>query len=273
VTGPASVTAVEADFVPQTRLHCFNLHSAVLPEPSSRRISVYLPEAYETEPERRFPVFYLQDGQNLMDPATAYIPGRTWRAGEAADRTAREGLAEPVILVGVANTGVRRMAEYTPRRDRQLGGGEGDVYGRLLVEELKPFLDMTFRTLPAGESTGLGGSSLGGLISLYLGLRYPQVFTRLGVLSPSIWWNQRSILNFVSMADPKPELRIWLDIGTGEGQRHVHDTELLHRLLLRKGWQDEVDLRCTLVPDAVHNEDAWAARFGEVLSFLFPATG
>ena len=117
------------------RLEHFLFHSAILPD--DRAVCVYLPPQYGSEPDRRFPVLYLHDGQNLFDPHTAFIPGRTWRAGDTADRMNQEGKAEPMILVGVSNTGLRRMPEYTPTRDLQMGGGEGEQYGRLLIEELK----------------------------------------------------------------------------------------------------------------------------------------
>ncbi len=148
-----------------------NFHSRFLPD--DRDIEVYLPEAYLSEPTRRFPVFFLHDGQNLFDSRTSYVPDCTWRAHTTADRLTREGIIEPVILVGINNTGVRRMAEYTPSRDLRLRGGDGDLYGRLLVEELKPLIDRTFRTLPGAPHTAIGGSSLGGLISLYLAFTYP----------------------------------------------------------------------------------------------------
>ena len=250
------------------RYQTWHFHSAILPD--DRVVSIYLPPQYDTEPDRRFPVFYLHDGQNLIDPHTSYIPGRTWRADFAADQTNADGQAQPVILVGIANTGLRRMAEYTPTRDFRMGGGEGALYGRLLVEEVKPFIDRTFRTLPDAANTALGGSSLGGLISLFLGLKYPGTFGLLAVLSPSIWWDHRSILTFVQAAVPKPALRIWLDIGTGEGARHVRDTELLNRMLLSDGFRQDVDLKLLVVDGAVHDEDAWAARFPQVLAFLFP---
>jgi predicted alpha/beta superfamily hydrolase len=250
------------------RLESFHLHSAILPD--DRTITVYLPPQYAEDPNRRFPVLYLHDGQNLFDPRTSYIPNRTWRAGATADELTYANRIEPIILVGVANTGLRRMAEYTPTRDFHMGGGEGRRYGRLLIEELKPFIDATYRTIPNPENTGLGGSSLGGLITLFLGLEHPNVFTRLAVLSPSIWWDHRSILTFVADAQPKPPLKIWLDIGTAEGQRHVRDTELLARLLIKEGWQSGVDLAFHKAEGGVHDEDAWAARFDQVLSFLFP---
>jgi predicted alpha/beta superfamily hydrolase len=256
------------------RLDTWNLHSAILPEPSHRPISIYLPEAYFADPARRFPVFYLHDGQNLFDGRTSYVAGRTWEAGSTADNLSAAGEIEPVILVGVANTGVRRMAEYTPTRDPRLGGGEGHAYGRLLLEELKPFIDRTYRTRTGPENTALGGSSLGGLISLYLGLLHPQVFGKLAVMSPSVWWNHRAILSFVHRAEAKIRPRIWLDMGTAEGARHVRDTIDLRRLLLRKGWHEgppvtRPDLAYAEAEGAVHDEAAWASRFDQVLRFLF----
>jgi len=250
------------------RLECYLFRSAILPD--DRVVSVYLPVQYGLEPDRRFPVFYMHDGQNLFDPRTSYIPDHTWRAGETADRLNASGEAEPVILVGIANTGLRRMAEYTPTRDYRMGGGEGRQYGRLLVEELKPWVDRTFRTKAEAAETGLGGSSLGGLITLYVGLEYPDVFGRLAVLSPSVWWDQRSILNFVAHAQARPETKIWLDIGTAEGLRHVRDTELLNRRLIHQGWKPHITLEFAKVEGGFHSEDAWAARFDRVLRFLYP---
>lgn len=244
-------------------------HSRFLPD--KRDISIYLPEAYRTEPRKRFPVFYLHDGQNLFDGRTSYVVNRTWRAHTTADWLTRQGLIEPVILVGIANTGPRRIAEYTSTRDARLGGGEGSFYGRLLVEDLKPLIDHRFRTLPDPSNTALGGSSLGGLISLVLGLKYPQVFGKLAVLSPSVWWDNRSLLAIMNVSQPKPNLRIWLDMGMSEGLTYLRDTDLLHKRLLARGWQDGVDLNYLRVPGGLHDEESWAARFDQVLRFLFPA--
>ncbi len=269
---PADAVRVEDAATEIPRLERYQFHSAILPDPDHRMVLVCLPEAYAAEPQRRFPVFYLHDGQNLFDGRTSYVAGRTWEAQATADRLAAAGGIEPVILVGVANTGLRRMAEYTPTRDAQMGGGEGRSYGRLLIEELKPFIDRNYRTETGPARTGLGGSSLGGLISLFLGLECPQVFGKLAVMSPSIWWDHRSILSFVNQAHPRPPVRIWLDMGTAEGARHVRDTEQLCRLLLRLGWREGVDLAYMEAGGAVHDEAAWAGRFGDVLRFLFPAS-
>ena len=242
--------------------------SAYLPD--ERDVLVWLPPVYGNEPERRFPVLYLHDGQNLFDGRTSYVTGRTWRAHATADRLTRERLIEPLILVGINNTGVRRMAEYTPTPDPRFGGGEGPLYGRLIVDELQPLINESFRTLSEPSNTGLAGSSLGGLISLFLGLSYPQAFGKLGVLSPSVWWNHREILARVGAANPNPRPRIWLDMGMSEGLRHLRDTDLLHHRLASRGWKDERDLRYLRVPGGLHDEDAWARRFPRVLQWLFP---
>jgi predicted alpha/beta superfamily hydrolase len=251
---------------PRYQLHA--LHSKILPD--DRTVQVYLPQQYMEQKERRFPVFYLHDGQNLFDGHTSYIPGQTWNAHTTADRLNLAGRIEPVILVGIANTGLRRMAEYTPTRDFKLGGGEGRSYGRLLIEELKPLIDRSYRTLTGAESTGIGGSSLGGLISLFLGLEHPEVFGKLAVMSPSLWWDHRSILGAVNRPGPRPDLRIWLDIGTAEGARHVRDADLLQQMLLKRGWRLGIDLAYVKAEGAAHSEVAWAERFGDVLQFLFP---
>ena len=276
---PAEVSASSADMPseikipdpldtnPRYSVHPF--HSEILPD--DRVVSVYLPPQYLTEPDRHFPVFYLHDGQNLFDGRTSYITGKTWNAHTTADRLNAAGQIEPLILVGVANTGLRRMAEYTPTRDFKMGGGEGEKYGRLLIEELKPLIDRTYRTLPDAKNTGLGGSSLGGLISLYLGFEHPEVFSRIAVLSPSLWWDHRSILRLINDSAAKPDLRIWLDMGTAEGARHLRDANLLERMLCKHGWHLGVDLAYFQAQGAVHDENAWSDRFGDVLRFLFPA--
>jgi len=270
-----SSPAHELDDNPRYRI-LPDFHSRFLPD--DRNVLVYLPEAYFQATHRRFPVFYLHDGQNLFDGRTSYIPGNIWHAHTTADRLTREGRMEPVILVGIANTGLRRMAEYTPTRDPRraatMAGGEGYLYGKLLVEDLKPMIDRTFRTLTGPADTALGGSSLGALISLALGLEYPGVFGKLALMSPSVWWDRRSILRLVGEAKPRPHLRIWMDMGTAEGLRHLRDTDLLHSRLIAQGWREAgptPDLRYLRVNGGVHSESSWAERFDQVLEFLFPS--
>jgi predicted alpha/beta superfamily hydrolase len=231
---------------------------------------VYLPPMYQADGDRRFSVLYMHDGQNLFDPATSFIRGKYWRMGETADALIEAGAIEPLIIVGIYNTGDKRIDEYTPVEDKRLGGGHADAYGRMLVEELKPFIDLQYRTLPGPENCGMGGSSLGGLVTLYLGLRYPSVFSRLAVVSPSVWWRNREILKTVAALPQKPDLRIWLDIGTRESTRAVPDARALRDGLLRKGWQLGENLAYYEAENAEHTESAWAERVAPLLQFLFP---
>jgi predicted alpha/beta superfamily hydrolase len=232
---------------------------------------VYLPPMYKTAWDRHFPVLYMQDGQNLFDPETSFIPGNYWRMGETADGLIEAGTIEPLIIVGIYNTGERRIDDYTPVEDSRLGGGRADAYGRMLVEELKPFIDARYRILPGAQHCGLGGSSLGGLVALYLGLRYSDVFSRLAVISPSVWWRRRAILKTVAALEQKPELRIWLDIGSKESTRAVPDVRALRDGLIKKGWQLGENLAYLEAENAEHTESAWAQRVGPMLQFLFPA--
>jgi predicted alpha/beta superfamily hydrolase len=244
-------------------------HSRFLP--ADRDITVYVPPQYDEQPDRHFPVLYLHDGQNLFDPATSFVPGRTWRVAETADAVIDAGYVAPLIIVGIANTGESRLAEYTPVPDWKMGGGEADKYGRLITEELMPFIDANYRVLHGREATGMGGSSLGGLVTLYLGLKYSDTFGRLAVLSPSVWWNNKSIIGYVNEARLHHSPRIWLDVGTAEGRRTLADADLLERRLRANGWHAEADLCYERIPGGTHEEAAWAERVGPMLRFLFPA--
>jgi predicted alpha/beta superfamily hydrolase len=149
-------------------------------------------------------------------------------------------------------------------------GGKADHYGRMIIEELKPFIDKEYLTKPEREFTGLGGSSLGGLVSLHLGFKRPDVFSRLAVLSPAVWWANNQIIREIAGIGERLPLRIWLDIGSKEGVRIKHQVRALREILLANGWEENLDLAFYEIPEARHDESAWAARFNEVLKFLFP---
>ena len=246
-----------------------NFHSKFLR--NQRSLVVYLPPGYHEQPHRRFPALYLHDGQNLFDGSTAYIQGQDWHVGPTADAEIHGGRVEPLIIVGIYNTGKSRIREYTPTRAPKLGGGRADRYGKFLLEEVMPFLHHEYRVDGGRERTGIGGSSLGGLVSLYLGMSRSDVFGRIAALSPSVWWNQRVIHKFAQRVPLHSRPRIWLDIGTREGPRIVEDVERYRDVLLHRGWQYERDLHYERVEGAEHNELAWAQRVGPFLRFLYPA--
>jgi predicted alpha/beta superfamily hydrolase len=240
---------------------------------TARQIAVYLPPGYETS-DARYPVFYLQDGQNLFDPATAF-GGMDWRADITADELILDGRIEPLILAGVYNAGVRRISEYTPTRDRlSRKGGKAARYAQFLAREVKPFIDQTYRTRKAAADTAVGGSSLGALVALMAGIEYPRVFRKLALLSPSVWWDDHSILRMIeAWTPPAARPRIWLDTGTAEGRNPAHvveDTRLLGEALAAKGWSEGDDLHYEEAQGHAHNEHAWGDRFGRVLEYLFP---
>jgi predicted alpha/beta superfamily hydrolase len=254
------------------RLHR-NFHSRHLPD--ERDIIVYLPPRYDEDTDRRYPVFYLHDGQNVFDAATAFL-GQEWHADEIAEDLIRGGAIEPVIIVGIYNAGERRIDEYTPTRGARThgaSGGKARLHAAMLVEEIKPFIDAEYRTVATASCTALGGSSLGGLATLYAGLRNPHVFGKLAVLSPSVWWRNGVILRMIRAIQPQASRpKIWLDVGTAEGDdpgRCLEDTRRLRDALVKQGWILGRDLAYFEDTDAAHCEQAWTGRLPRVLRFLF----
>jgi predicted alpha/beta superfamily hydrolase len=235
---------------------------------SPRPVLVYLPPDYETNTSRRYPVIYFHDGQNVFDARTSFAG--EWHLDETAESLIKSGAIEPVIIVAVGNTG-NRMDEYTPVPDSTYGGGHAADYARFLVQELKPRIDATYRTDPAADRTGVAGSSLGGLVSMYFALTQSDTFRRIGVMSPSVWWANLDIVNEVTALSGKTPVRIWEDIGTAEDSgAALTNARSLHQALLDKGWQDGQDLSYREYAGAQHDEAAWSMRVGDVLQYLYP---
>jgi len=232
---------------------------------NTRQITVYLPPGYDERDDRRYPVLYAQDGQNLFDDGRAFA-GHSWRLHQAADEAIGGRKAEPMIIVGVDHAGVGRIHEYTPVFDEaKNAGGAADDYGRMLLEELRPFIDERYRTRPG--RLALAGSSLGGLVSLHLALTRDE-FGAAAVMSPSVWWRSRAILETVGESERRP--RIWLDIGGREGRDALSDARLLRDRMMARGWSP-ASFRFYEDRRADHSERAWAARAAKMLEFLFPA--
>lgn len=237
------------------------------PELGNRRdVVVYLPPSYASG-TRRFRVIYMQDGQNLFDPATSYAGD--WDLVRTLDGLAR---SLEVIVVGVTHAGETRLDEYSPVSDAMGRGGQGEPYLAFLTETLKPMIDARFRTRPAPVDTGIAGSSMGGLISMYAFFREPRAFGFAGILSPSLWFADSAALNFVRTAAFVPG-RIYLDVGLLEGQRAVSDARRLRDLLIEKGYRLDADLQWVEDPDGGHNEKAWGRRFKRALPFLLGGGG
>lgn len=240
---------------------------------NTRTVIVWLPPGYEASKTQRYPVLYMHDGQNVFDAATSFL-GVEWRADETAAQLIRDQKIEPLIIVGIYNTPAR-TAEYTPFSDAVHNeGGNGDAYLAFLVETVKPLIDKTYRTKPDREDTALAGSSLGGVISIYAICKHPDVFGKAGVISPALWFGECAALKYAQEHPPRADARIWVDVGTEEGEKksaYVSQARELVELLEAKNLKRGVNVEYLEVEGAVHHEKAWAERFDRALMFLFPA--
>jgi enterochelin esterase-like enzyme len=255
------------------RIHRF--HSRVFRH--TRFVRVWLPPGFDERASQRYPVLYLNDGQNLFDPATAFA-GVHWQVGETATRLLAENRIPPLVIVGIDNTGKNRVREYIPYRSRdpKLPHPLGAHYPEFLQGELMPLIERQYPILNGADNTGLGGSSLGGLITLYTAMLAPDVFGKVLIESPSLFVADRRILEQSRVRDHWPS-RIYLGIGTREvgspekDARTVADVRELAAILTNAGL-DEKRLRVRIEEGAPHSESAWAARFPEALEFLYGGT-
>jgi predicted alpha/beta superfamily hydrolase len=247
---------------------------------NTRFVRVWLPPGYDdiANADRRYPVLYLNDGQNLFQAATSFT-GVEWQVDETADRLIREGIVPPMIIVGIDNAGKDRIREYMPYRSMQplIVRVQGARYPGFLMKEVMPFLTRNYRVATGPENTGLGGSSLGALIALYTASVRPNVFGRLLLESPSLWASNRQLIKDSRRIRVWPD-RIFLAIGTAEaGQKDrdrsaVDDVRELAAVLQRADLDDQ-RLALTIEEGATHHESAWARRFPAALSFLFGGRG
>ena len=244
--------------------------SKFLPFPHD--LIVYLPPDYEQGAHHRYPVLYMQDGQNLFDGATSFFPGRERHFDEIAQTLISERSIRPLIIVGVYSNALNRVDEYTPTRSSANNrGGQADLYGRMLIEEIKPFIDSHYRTLPDRSNTALGGWSLGGLLTLYLGLKHADTFGELAVTSPAGFWDNEMIVRCVNSLRQKTNQRIWLSVGTGEPDEFVSSARDLDAALIAKGWKPGNDLVYTERIGAQHYPGAAPASSVALFKFLFAA--
>ena len=241
---------------------------------NTRLVRVWLPPEYDASRTTRYPVLYLKDGQNLFDPVTAF-GGVHWKVGETAGRLIAEGRIPPLIIVGIDNTGENRVREYIPYRslDMRLFGPQGKRYPEFLLREVMPLIEKYYRVAKGPEHTGLGGSSLGGLITLYTQLAAPGVFGRLLIESPSLFVANRKILEECRSFRAWP-YRIYLGIGTREVGNPAKDEKSVSEVrelesILRAAGLGEARLKVWIEEGARHNEAAWGARFPLALESLY----
>ena len=228
-----------------------------------RDVMVALPPSYDTT-TNGYPVVYMHDGQNLFDPATAFAGH--WQLTTVLAELA--ALGTEAIIVGIANKGKHRLHEYSPFPDLVRGGGGGDRYLAFVAETLKPIIDHDFRTNPARATTAIAGSSMGGLISLYGLYRFADIFGAAGVMSPSLWYAGRTILDYVDTWSTLAVGRLYLDIGLGEPQAAVADARALRAILEKHGPAKAPEFEYVEDEGGIHDEATWGRRFSRCLPFL-----
>ncbi len=246
---------------------------------SGRRVWVYLPSGYDLRTDQRYPVLYMFDGQNLFDQVTSYAG--EWGVDETCESLIPAGLMSPIIVVAVDNGGLDRIHEYTPWYDPGYGdGGGGEAHLQQFIDILMPWVDVNYRTLTGPGVTGLAGSSLGGLMSLYAAYAHPDVFGLIGALSPSIWWSDDELLDYAA-GQTQPDSRVYMDMGTiesgsmvdddGNGiDDNIDDLRAMRDVMVGQGFVPGDDLMVVEDEGGMHNEWYWAQRLPGTLQFLFP---
>ena len=237
----------------------------------TRRVWVYLPPDYEAS-TRRYPVLYLQDGQNVFDQYTSFAG--EWGVDETLDALAASGHdLGGCLVVAVDNGAKHRLDEYSPWRNRRTGrGGEGVQYGEFLVNTLKPYIDHHYRTQPGREATGIAGSSMGGLLATYAALRYPAVFGRVGVFSPAYWFAGQALLAYVAQQSPRSDTRWYFVCGTQESPTMVPLMTAVRDALHDAG-VPYTNLDFNTPPDGQHAEWFWRREFPAAYRWLLADEG
>ncbi|PCJ20420.1 MAG: esterase [Candidatus Cloacimonadota bacterium] len=240
-----------------------------------RNIIIYLPPSYKKNSRKTYPVLYMNDGNNLFDANTAFM-GREWEVDNTCQELIEKKLIEEIIIVGIYNT-MGRLEEYTPTTSKQHGGGKAKLYLDFITKELMPEIEKKFRVKTGPKNTGLMGSSLGGLISLYAGFEYDSFFGNVGVISPSLWWDDKYMFEKYIPNKTKNKTKIWMDMGTKEGMdskgfsHALLDTQNMNKLLIKKGFNKK-NLFYFEHENAAHDEFAWATRMHMPLLFFYGIT-
>lgn len=230
---------------------------------STRKIWIYLPTDYENS-EEKYPVLYMHDGQNLFDVLTSY--NGEWGVDETMQKLEKEGKLN-LIIVGIDNGNSARNDEYTPWKNAEYGGGNGAAYGKFIVEELKPFIDKNYRTKPDKNNTGTMGSSLGGVISMYLGMEYPETFGKLGIFSPAFWWSDEC-LKQVENEGFITDTKIFMNAGLNEHKWITSGTEKMEKTLKKIGYTNE-NFKIEYIEGGTHSEWFWQSQFETAVLWLF----
>ena len=271
-----SESKIIKDYVPRWRKNSLMYNPSFLPEKvvvsenfeipqliKTRRITALLPHNYK-DSDKNYPVLYLQDGQNLFDE---FAPFGNWGIDKELALLAEQGKGE-IIIVAIDHGEKERNSEFIPSHKTKKGIGQGAKYVKFLAETLKPYIDKNFRTKPERFNTGIGGSSLGGLISLYAGLMYPEIFSRLMIFSPSFWVDPNVYSNVGIFLIPD-NMKIYLYGGGQEGENMVRNINWVKSTLEGKEMAENDDFKVSIDPNGKHNESYWGREFPHAVDWLF----
>lgn len=259
-----------------------------MPQVGRKRIvRIYLPEGYDAQDGKAYPVIYMHDGQNLFDNSTSF-GGSSWEIPKNVDGffARRDGAIVVGIDNGIEFKGLCRMYEYSPwKMDQDFvlpdwdpsvysSGGEGAKYISFIVDTLKPYIDQNYKTKPDRDNTLIAGSSMGGFISLFGIFERPDVFAKAGVFSPAFWFNKPEMFSYIQKQQLVVPVQIYMDIGTQESSGrgigfekiYLDDANEAERLLIEKA---NISLKYIVDQGAEHTESAWAKRYPEMLNFFF----
>ena len=230
-----------------------------------RKISILLPHNYNKNPQKHYPVLYLQDGQNLFNPKSPY---GNWAIDNRLAVLAEKGMGD-VIVVAIDHGGSERINEFLPIKNARLGTMEGKKYVRFMAQTLKPYIDSHYRTLPDRSNTGIGGSSMGGLISIFAGLMFPKTFGKLMIFSPSLWVTRNVSFDTIQFFQPSAT-KIYVYAGGKESSNMLPNVKSFRDSLKNQGFDSSnVHFKLSVDPNGSHTENRWGQEFPKAIEWMF----
>jgi enterochelin esterase-like enzyme len=231
-----------------------------------RVVRILQPSAYRETRRQPYPLLLLHDGQNLFEEGSTAPGGGSWRVDLTVERLIAERRIPPIVVAGVDHAGTDRINEFTPTAADRPGAGGAAEYGRFVVTIVLPQLAKDYHVNVNPDGLVLGGSSMGGLVTLWMAMLFPGRFGRLMVMSPSLWWDRRVVLRQLRRHPLDPQPRIWLDAGRKEGAGVTRDARELGKLLRR---QDRANVKYVEDPRGDHSEASWGRRLPDALAWLW----
>jgi predicted alpha/beta superfamily hydrolase len=229
-----------------------------------RRIAALLPSNYY-KTKKSYPVLYLHDGQNLFDD---YAPFGNWGLDKTLAKMAQQGIGD-VIIIAIDHGGKHRIQEYLPYPSLKYTDHQGQLYLKFMLDTLKPMVDKKYRVLSDRQNTGIGGSSMGGLISLHAGLKHAEIFGKMMIFSPSIWLSEQVFID-AAMFRPPSETKIYMYAGGNESKTLHNDMQRLEKIISdRSGFNKFISVKYTYKQSGTHQEHHWGLEFPKALKWLF----